>query len=239
MANVLVIDDDTDLYALLEEYFAKIGICSENAQDGVDGLKRIHENLENWDIVILDVMLPGLNGMEVLRRLRKDENTRSLPVLMLTARGDVGNTVEGLEAGADDYLAKPFSLRELSARIKAILRRSGKDRPDRPTGTLKRVDDLVLDGASYTVVRGGVVISLTPMDLRLLEVLLENPGSVVSREELYRRVFEHEPYFQDRSLDMAISRLRKKLGPRSDGGERIRAAWGSGYVFLLPGAPQC
>ncbi|MCC8166981.1 MAG: response regulator transcription factor [Planctomycetes bacterium] len=235
MANVLVIDDDTDLYALLEEYFAKTGIHSENAPDGAEGLLRIQKNPDKWDIVILDVMLPGMDGMEVLRRLRAGEETRLVPVLMLTARGDVGNTVEGLEAGADDCLAKPFSLRELSARIKAILRRSATDRADRP-GTLKRVDDLLLDGASFTVVRGGVTISLTPMDLRLLEVLLENPGTVVSREDLYRRVFEHEPFFQDRSLDMAISRLRKKLGPRSDGGERIRAAWGSGYIFLLPGA---
>ncbi len=237
MANVLVIDDDTELYALLEEYFAKTDIHSENAPDGAEGLLRIQKNPSKYDIVILDVMLPGMNGMEVLRRLRADDETRFLPVLMLTARGDVGNTVEGLEAGADDYLAKPFSLRELSARIRAILRRSGGERADRP-GTLRRVDDLILDGASYTVVRGGVAISLTPMDLRLLDVLLENPGSVVPREDLYRRVFEHEPYFQDRSLDMAISRLRKKLGPRSDGGERIRAAWGSGYVFLLPGASQ-
>lgn len=237
MTNVLVIDDDAGLYSLLEEYFSQTEFRSEHAVDAVSGLSRLLENPEGWDAVILDVMLPGMNGMQVLQRLRDRASTRTLPVLMLTAQGEEGQRIAGLEAGADDYLAKPFSLRELSARLRAILRRAGKREIDSaPPSDMARVDNLALDRSAFCVECDGKNISLTPLELRLLDVLLEAPGRIVSREELYQRVFEHDAYHYDRSLDMAISRLRKKLGPRSDGGERIRAAWGMGYVFLLPGA---
>lgn len=237
MPKVLVIDDDAGLYSLLAEYFSQTEFYSEHAMDAESGLSRLLENPDGWDAVILDVMLPGMSGLQVLQRLRDRTPTRDLPVLMLTAQGEEGQRIAGLEAGADDYLAKPFSLRELSARLRAILRRAGKrDLGSASQSDLLRADNLTLDRSAFCVECEGNTINLTPMELRLLEVLLETPGRIVSREELYRRVFEHDAYHYDRSLDMAVSRLRKKLGPRSDGGERIRAAWGTGYVFLLPGA---
>lgn len=239
MAKVLVIDDDAGLYSLLEEYFSQTEFHSEHAMDAESGLSRLLETPEDWDAVVLDVMLPGMNGLQVLQRLRDRTPTRELPVLMLTAQGEEEQRIAGLEAGADDYLAKPFSLRELSARLRAILRRTGKrDAEPACQSDVIRVDNLTLDRSAFCVECEGKNIGLTPMELRLLEALLETPGRIVSRDELYRRVFGHDAFHYDRSLDMAISRLRKKLGPRSDGGERIRAAWGTGYVFLLPGTPS-
>ena len=237
MHRILVIDDDADLYALLEEYFRKTEFTPAHAANAEIGLSHLLGGGEEWDAVVLDVMLPGINGIEVLGKLRSESRTRDLPVLMLTALGEEGERIAGLEAGADDYLAKPFSLRELSARLRAILRRSGKQEgaPVQQTDTYQ-VDNLTVDRNAFQISRDGSRIGLTPMELRLLEVLVESPGKVVSRDDLYLRVFDHAAYHYDRSLDMAVSRLRKKLGPRSDGGERIRAAWGEGYVFLLPGA---
>ena len=238
MPNVLVIDDDADLYSLVEEYFSRSGFASGHALDAETGLERLLADPARWDAVVLDVMLPGMNGLEVLRRLRDRPATRDLPVLMLTARGEEGERVTGLEAGADDYMAKPFSLRELSARLRALLRRSRRDDDAPPLQSdMVRFDNLTIDRAALQVTGEGMQVNLTPLELRLLDVLIESPGRVVGRDELYRRVFDHDAFHYDRSLDMAVSRLRKKLGPRSDGGERIRAAWGEGYIFLLPGTP--
>lgn len=235
MPNILVIDDDVELYSLLAEYFAQTGFESRHAVDAESGLKQILADPSQWDAVVLDIMLPGIDGLEVLRRLRERASTRDLPVLMLTARGEEGERVTGLEAGADDYLGKPFSMRELTARLRALLRRSRQGEAV-PLADILRIDNLVVDRAALQIVGEGKPINLSPLELRLLEVLAETPGRIVNREELYRRVFDHAAFDYDRSLDMAISRLRKKLGPRSDGGERIRAAWGEGYIFLLPGA---
>lgn len=237
MPRVLVIDDDAGLYSLLAEYFAGTEFRSEHAGDAEAGLNRLQEEPEAWDAVVLDVMLPGMNGMEVLRRLRTKQPTRELPVLMLTALGHESDRVTGLEAGADDYLAKPFSLRELSARLRAILRRGGRTRGHTaPADEILRIDNLTIDRSAFIVeIDGGGSANLNQVEIRLLEVLAEAPGRTVSRDDLYWRVFDHVAYNYDRTLDMAVSRLRKKLGPRSDGGERIRAVWGKGYVFLLPG----
>lgn len=239
MYNVLVIDDDVGLYSLLGEYFAQTEFCSEHAGDAESGLSRLLAEPEAWDAVILDVMLPGVSGFDVLQRLRERPATRELPILMLTALGDEGEKVAGLEAGADDYLAKPFSLRELSARLRAILRRGGgRSQGAAPRTDALRLDNLLVDRTALRVDCDGTNVNLSPTELKLLEVLAEMPGRIVSRDNLYQRVFARSAYHYDRSLDMAVSRLRKKLGPRSDGGERIRAAWGEGYVFLLPGAPS-
>lgn len=237
MPSILVIDDDAALYSLLDEYFSQTGFSSEHALDAESGLERLLAEPTRWDAVVLDLMLPGMSGLEVLRRLRGRDETSALPVLMLTARGEEGERVTGLDAGADDYMAKPFSLRELSARLRALLRRAHReDSQAIPQGDVLRIDNLTVDRSALQVMGEGKPVNLTPVELRLIEVLAESPGRVVSRDELYKRVFEHDAYHYDRSLDMAISRLRKKLGPRSDGGERIRAAWGEGYIFLLPGA---
>ncbi len=234
--NVLIIDDDQELFSLLDGYLREEGFTCKNAPDAETGM--LDAQAGPWDIIILDVMLPGMSGLEVLRRLRGQESTATLPILMLTARGSEVDRVVGLEMGADDYLAKPFSARELLARIRALLRRTTQgdpgDKAAKPEAG-STIDDLVLNKAAFCVTIGSNQVELSVSEMRLLEALIETPGQVVAREELYRSILGHPPYVFDRSLDMLVSRLRKKLGPRSDGGERIRAVRGEGYVYLVPG----
>lgn len=229
--NLLVIDDDYTLFELLSEYLGNAGFRCTHAPDGDSGLVALDGGA--WDVVILDVMLPGKNGHEVLQSIRARPPLRRLPVLMLTARGDEDDKVQGLELGADDYLAKPFGPKELVARLRALLRRTATGHPAVPSRLT--LDDLEIDKASLLVLRNGERIEITAPEMRLLELLTESPGQVVDRTVLYQEVLRHKPFPQDRSLDMMISRLRKKLGPRSDGGERVRASRGQGYIFLVSG----
>lgn len=236
MYNVMVIDDDEELYSLVAEFFAHTEFHTEHANDAETGLSRLQSDPGMWDAVVLDVMLPGMGGVELLRCLRQKPGTSDLPVLMLTALGGENDKISGLDAGADDYMAKPFSLKELSARLRAILRRSGKRAQEaEPTGNVVHFDDLVVDRAALQLERDGRRINLSPIEMRLLDILMEVPGRTVPRNDLYSRVFGHAASHFDRSLDMTVSRLRKKLGPRSDGGIRIRAAWGEGYILLASG----
>ncbi len=230
MAAILIIDDDLELFSLLSAYLETEGFSSVQAEDAETGLAEASKG--GYDALILDVMLPGMNGFEVLRRLRAEESTAGLPVLMLTARGEEIDRVVGLEMGADDYLAKPFSSRELVARLRALLRRSSLGKVNLP---LQHVDDLSINRASLCVGMNGQQQDLTVPELRLLTLLTQNIGEIVTREVLYKSIFGHSAYPMDRSLDMLVSRLRKKLGPRKDGGERIRAVRGEGYMYLLSG----
>jgi two-component system response regulator CpxR len=229
MAHILIIDDDTELFSLLSTYLKEEGILCVHAADAENGLREAAKG--GHDALVLDVMLPGMNGFEVLRRLRAEEATALLPVLMLTARGEEIDRVVGLEMGADDYLAKPFSSRELVARLRALLRRAS----GRACLPLQHVDDLSINRASLSVTVNGQPQDLTVSELRLLTHLTQNIGEVVSRDFLYKSIFGHPAYPADRSLDMLVSRLRKKLGSRQDGGERIRAVRGEGYMYLLAG----
>lgn len=237
MPRLLIIDDDYSLFSLLEEYLGKSGYSCFHAPDGSSGLTML--SAEPWDAVILDVMLPGIDGHNVLQRIRANATTSDIPVLMLTARGEEDDKVLGLELGADDYLAKPFGPKELVARLRALLRRTGR----LGSGTIKaddifRLDDLVIEKDSMMLIQEDVRTEITPSELRLLEIFAESPGKVIGRETLYLKILGHRPFAQDRSLDMMISRLRKKLGPRKDGGERIRAARKEGYMFLLAGGQE-
>ena len=234
MQNILIIDDDTELCDLLTEYLKPEGFACHAESTAHAGMALAAE--PGWELVILDVMLPGANGLEVLRELRATPATKALPVLMLTARGDEVDRVVGLELGADDYLAKPFSARELLARIRAILRRSGTPQAAASDPRLPWVvDDLQVWASSLRVTVHGANVEISAIELRLLEKLLQQPGTVIEREHLYRSVLGHASNPFDRSLDMHISRIRKKLGPRPDGGERIRAVRGEGYVYLFSG----
>ena len=237
MARLLIVDDDYSLFALLGEYLGVAGFSCFHAPDGDAGIAALAD--EPWDAVILDVMLPKKNGHEVLQHLRAMPATSAIPVLMLTARGEEDDKVFGLELGADDYLAKPFGAKELVARLRALLRRTERrvNAATEESGVL-RLDDLVVEKESLALIQEGTRIELTSSELRLLEVFAEARGKVVGRETLYQKILGHPPFGQDRSLDMMISRLRKKLGPRRDGGERIRAARGEGYIFLLSGDGQ-
>ena len=237
MPRLLIVDDDHGLFALLEEYLGGAGFSCFHAPDGDAGLAAFAGG--PWDAVVLDVMLPGMDGHEVLRRIRTNAAIASVPVLMLTARGGEDDKVLGLELGADDYLAKPFGPRELVARLRALLRRTGRIvNPDAEPAAVLRLDDIVVEKDSMTLVQEGSRTEITPSELRLLELFAETPGRVIGRETLYLKILGHRVFAQDRSLDMMISRLRKKLGPRRDGGERIRAARGEGYMFLLSGGTE-
>ncbi|MDR0361466.1 MAG: response regulator transcription factor [Planctomycetota bacterium] len=231
MAKVLVIDDDHELFRLLADYLGGEEYECAHAADAESAMEVLRGG--EWDAVILDVMLPGADGFTLLRGMRSEERYAKMPVMMLSARGEEADRVTGLELGADDYLAKPFSARELAARLRALLRRAGRIGAEMSTGDLLRLDDLAINRTALSVSVGDDRISITASELRLLEIFTENPGQVVDRVDLYQKLFGHPPFFADRGLDMLVSRVRKKLGPRRDGGERIRAARGRGYVFLL------
>lgn len=230
MPTILIIDDDEALFSLLNAYLKEEGFSSIHAADAEKGLREAAKG--GHDALVLDVMLPGMNGFEVLRRLRGEEVTAMLPILMLTARGEEIDRVVGLEMGADDYLSKPFSSRELVARLRALLRRSSLGKTGPP---LQYVDDLSINRASLCVGVKGQQHVLTVSELRLLTLLTQNIGEIVGRDVLYKSIFGHPAYPTDRTLDMLVSRLRKKLGSRKDGGERIKAVRGEGYIYLLAG----
>jgi two-component system, OmpR family, response regulator CpxR len=228
-AGILVIDDDVELCDLLSEYLGAEGFAVEAVHDGREGLARATSG--GFALLVLDVMLPGQNGFEVLRRLRE---VSQVPVVMLTARGEDVDRIVGLEMGADDYLAKPFNPRELVARIRAIQRRLERtDDETRGVGEVLAVGDVELRLASRTVLRGDDEVALTSAELTLLEVLLRDAGSVVSREDLSQRVLgrRFSPY--DRSIDVHVSNLRKKLGLSTRGKERIKTVRGHGYLYAV------
>lgn len=231
MDRVLVVDDDVELCELVKEFLQPEGLQVEAVHNGNRGLERALSG--EHALVVLDVMLPGMNGLDVLRKLRASS---TVPVLLLTARGQDVDRIVGLELGADDYLPKPFNPRELVARIRAILRRTRGEAPEKqaPQSSV-RVGDVELNPATRTVLRGGEAVDLTAVEFNLLDVLLREAGRVVTRDELAKialgRLFS--PY--DRSIDMHISKLRKKLGEDGKGGERIKTVRGVGYIYAAPG----
>lgn len=232
MDRVLIIDDDFELCSLVSEYLAPEGFRVESVHDGETGLERALNG--NYLLVVLDVMLPGMSGFDVLRRLRA---TSRIPVLLLTARGEDIDRIVGLEIGADDYLPKPFNPRELVARIRAVLRRTSAD--PKGVGTprppeILRIGDIELDPATRTVKHGGQPVDLTSVEFNLLEVLLREAGRVVTREELVSAVLSRKFSPFDRSIDMHVSKVRKKLGDLNGESEHIKTVRGVGYIFARP-----
>ena len=232
MTNILVIDDDTELCELLIEYLAPEGFEVEAVHAGETGAERALTGKP--DLIVLDVMLPGMNGFDVLKKIRSESQ---IPVLMLTARGDDVDRIVGLELGADDYLPKPFNPRELVARIRAIQRRATPNPPSDPTASPKQqriaTDDIELNPATRKLLCKGERVELTAVEFSLLYHLLQKAGDVVSRDELAIDVLGRTLEMFDRSIDVHVSSLRKKLGPRPDGQERIVAIRGVGYQYLI------
>jgi DNA-binding response OmpR family regulator len=231
MERVLVIDDDVALCELLTEYLAPEGFQAESVHDGEKGLERACDG--DYDLIVLDVMLPRINGFELLRQLRTKAST---PVVMLTARGEEVDRIVGLEIGADDYLPKPFNPRELVARIRAILRRTRQERGQAVPplmSNMLRVGDVEIDTGARLVFRFGERIDLTSVEFNLLEILLSRAGQLIPREELIKTVLGRSPYPYDRSLDVHISKLRKKLGHNMSGVERIKTIRNVGYLYAL------
>src|SRR6201998_2243892 len=232
MEPILVIDDDVELCHLVGEYLRAEGFSIECVHDGESGLKKASAG--EYLLAVLDVMLPGINGFEVLRRIRA---TSRLPVLLLTARGEDVDRIVGLEIGADDYLPKPFNPRELVARIRAVLRRTSAD-PRAVGGAgppeILRIGDIELDPATRTVRHAGQPVDLTSVEFNLLEVLLREAGRVVTREELVSAVLSRKFSPFDRSIDMHVSKVRKKLGDMNGDTEHIKTVRGVGYIFARP-----
>ena len=228
MNNILIIDDDTDLCDLLRDYLTPEGFVVEAVYNGLDGVELAVSG--RYSLVVLDVMLPGINGFEVLRRIRAASR---IPVLMLTARGEDVDRIVGLEIGADDYLPKPFNPRELVARIRAVLRRAESEPQSQVQADTGRliVGDIELVTGTRTVLRGGQKVELTSVEFAILETLLRLAGQVVSRDDLVKQALGRNLSAYDRSIDVHVSSLRKKLGQRIDESERIKTVRNIGYQY--------
>jgi len=222
--RVLLIDDDTRMYELLAQYLGQNGITVAHAPDGGRGLAALEANA--YDAVLLDVMMPGMDGLEVCKRIRAK---RQIPILMLTARGDETDRVVGLELGADDYLAKPFSPRELLARLRAVLRRA------QPTAVADRLESagVSIDVAGREVRVSGKAVELTGLEFDLLVALVRRAGRVIPRDALLGEAGRGDTVVSERTVDVHISHLRQKLG--DDGARLIKTVRGVGYVFAKEG----
>ncbi|THD79378.1 MAG: phosphate regulon transcriptional regulatory protein PhoB [Phenylobacterium sp.] len=219
---VLVVEDEEALATLLDYNLDKEGFRVERAADGEEGLLKVEE--ETPDLILLDWMLPKVSGVEVCRQLRARPETRRTPILMLTARGEESDKVRGLDTGADDYVVKPFAMSELTARIRALLRRT---RPELVDERLEYAD-IILDRGSRRVTRSGRNVHLGPTEFRLLDFLMQRPGRVFSRERLMDAVWGPNTYVELRTVDVHVGRLRKAL---RDGGHEdpIRTVRSAGY----------
>ena len=231
MNRILLADDDVELSNMLTEYLSAEGFTIDTVHDGESALAKAQDG--GYDIIVLDIMMPRKNGLDVLRELR----THSLiPVLMLTARGEDLDSVVGLELGADDYLAKPCNPRVLVARIRAILRRAESTNASgtEHAGQIIKLGDLEMHTGSRSVFCGGRTVMMTSTEYSVLEVLLREAGHVVSKADLSERALGRKLALYDRSLDMHVSSLRKKLGPLGEGEERIKTVRGVGYQYTCP-----
>jgi len=221
-SRVLIVEDEPDIRDLVTFHLERSGYEVSSVRTGTDALRQIR--VSRPDLVLLDLMLPELDGLEVCRRLRRDAATSSLPIVMLTAKGDEVDRVVGLEMGADDYIAKPFSPKELVARVRAVLRRT---RPD-PTGLAIITGALAIDPGTHTVTVEGAPVSLAPKEFDLLHALVEVQGRVLSREFLLERVwgYSRASEIESRTVDVHVRRLRVKLGKE---GRRILTIKSVGY----------
>ena len=226
--NILVVEDEDSLATLLQYNLQKEGYSVTMAGDGEEALLLVDEKLP--DLIVLDWMLPKLSGIEVCRRLRQRNETRNVPIIMLTARGEETDRIRGLDTGADDYVVKPFSMTELAARIRAVLRRL---RPGLAEDRVRR-GDIVIDRVAHRVKRGGLEVHLGPTEFRLLDHLMQNPGRVFSREQLLDAVWGSDVYVEARTVDVHIGRLRKALGV-SETDDPIRTVRSAGYSLDLEG----
>jgi len=224
MATVLIIDDDRKHSELLKNYLKQFGIRMESAGDAEEGLRKLSR--VDPDLLLLDVMLPGRDGFDICREVRK---TSDIPIIMLTARGDVVDRVSGLELGADDYIGKPFEPRELVARIQSILRRSSSADARDP---VLRFEGIEIDRDAKEVRVDGERVDLTSMEFELLTVLARRAGKKVSRDEILNELRGIDAAIMTRSVDIMISRLRQKLGDSLKPPRFIQTVWGTGYAFV-------
>lgn len=224
--KVLIIEDEADIQALLSHNFQQGGWRVEACGNGAEGLKRAKE--KKPDLIILDLMLPGMDGFEVCRSLKNDPGTKAIPIIMLTAKGEEIDKVVGFELGADDYMTKPFSPRELLLRSKAVLRRGPKDEAAEDSGKQIKFGELLIDLARHRVSIAGKEIELTAIEFKLLKYLLETKGRVQTRDTLLDKVWGYDAFVTTRTVDTHVKRLREKLGKLENYVETVR---GIGYRF--------
>jgi two-component system response regulator VicR len=228
--KVLIVDDEHSIVDILQYNLERNDFDTVCAYDGPEGLRLARE--ADPDVILLDVMLPGMDGFEVCRTLRSEGN--NVPIIMITAREEETDKVFGLELGADDYITKPFSMREVAARVRTNMRRAAAAAPapaEEPEADLLRVKDLVIDRSRHAVYKDGKELELTQREYELIRFLAENPGKVVSREELMTQVWRYD-YFGDlRAVDVAVRRLREKLEPNPSDPQYVITKRGVGYYF--------
>ena len=228
--KVLIVDDERAIVDILKYNLEKNGMTAVCAYDGGEGLRLARES--DPDVILLDVMLPVMDGFEVCRTLRAEGN--NVPIIMITAREEETDKVFGLELGADDYITKPFSMREVVARVRTNMRRAVAMAPQsapEPSGDQLLAKDLMIDKARHAVFKDGKEIELTQREYELILYLAENPGKVISREELMSRVWQYDYYGDLRAVDVAIRRLREKLEPNPSEPEYVMTKRGAGYYF--------
>lgn len=223
--RILVVDDEEDLCEILRFNLETEGYCVDTAPSGEEALAK---SPSGYSLVLLDVMMDGMNGFEVARRIREDEQSRRVPIIFLTAKGGEDDKVRGFNLGADDYIPKPFSVRELLLRVRAVLRRTQASGGGGGANRVLRYRGLAVDTTRKAATVDGREVSLTRTELGLLSELLENRGRVLSRSDLLKRVWPQGVIVTDRTVDVNITRLRKKLGPYAG---RIITRLGFGYYF--------
>src|SRR5436190_9067641 len=228
--TILVSDDEPDLLELVEFNLKKDGYETIVAKNGQSGLDIAKKHLP--DLIILDIMMPGLDGLEVCRELRADARTRQIPMIMLTAKSAEADRIVGLELGADDYVTKPFSPRELVARVRALLRRAITTQE---TPTIIRQGEVLIDLTRHEVTSAGKQVTLTPTEFRILQFIAARPGRVVSRDQIIEAAVGNEMAVFDRTIDVHIAAIRRKLGKA---GDRIETIRGFGYKWREGDEPK-
>jgi phosphate regulon transcriptional regulator PhoB len=226
--HILVIDDEPDIVDLVAYNLRKNGFVVSTAPDGEEALRKI--NTEDFALIILDLMLPGIQGMELCRMLRKSPRTENLPIIMLTAKVEEIDRILGLETGADDYITKPFSPGELVARVKAVLRRTA---PKPEEENIIHIGDLVINRETYSVIKADHLLDLSATELKLLLYLIERRGKIFNREQLLRGVWKDESYVEPRTVDVHIRRLRTRIEDDPSNPKYIKTKRGLGYYFDL------
>ncbi|MDI9259019.1 response regulator transcription factor [Alicyclobacillus sendaiensis] len=232
MPTVLVVDDEASIRTLVEYNFSRSGFDVETVEDGRVAYEKLKQGASKYDLVVLDLMLPGMDGLEVCRRLRQEGV--KIPIILLTARDEEVDLVLGLELGADDYVTKPFSPRELVARARAVLRRTESREEDAPPaagGKVLRAGNIVLDVARHEVRVRGQLVEFTPKEFELLQYFMENPEHVLSRDQLLDRVWGYSAATDTRIVDVHVSHLREKIEDDSKNPKYIRTVRGIGYKF--------
>ncbi|SEN41577.1 two-component system, OmpR family, response regulator ResD [Amphibacillus marinus] len=228
--SILIIEDEDRIRRLLTMYLERDGFKIDEANNGFDGLELAKEH--DYQLIILDLMLPGIDGIEVCKGIRE---VKATPIIMLTAKGEEANRIEGFEAGADDYVVKPFSPREVVLRVKALLRRVVSDAPiaqDNKTKNILEFEHLIIDNDAHRVSSNSVDITLTPKEYELLFFLASNQDKVFDREQLLKEVWKYEFFGDLRTVDTHIKRLREKLSKVSqEAAQMIVTVWGVGYKF--------